>query len=468
MSAEKRRSGGCRTIPDVRAPFPLAPCAIVIALLALTACGQPTQSRAPTAERSPSPAVSEHVPTVPPDTPAASTTEPVASPDQPRPSTSPGSPVATAPASEAPSDPAAVALEFERFATGLDALTLVTHAGDGSGLVYAVEQRGLIVVVEPDGTVREPPFLDIRVRIRSGGERGLLGLAFHPDFATNGRLYVDYTDTAGDTVVSEFTADLTADPASRTADPGSERVILTVDQPYANHNGGMVAFGPDGYLYISLGDGGGGGDPDGHGQNRGTLLGSILRIDVDAQQPYAIPPDNPLVEDAAARPEIWAWGLRNPWRFSFDRVTGALFIGDVGQGAWEEIDAEPAGTGGRNYGWNIMEGPECYRQAACDTSGLVAPVAAYERAGDRCAVTGGYVYRGERFPALRGAYLFSDYCSGEVWGLDPAVALADGRAEPVVLGRSGINPGGFGEDEAGELYLAGQAGEILRIVVAEP
>ena len=443
---------------------------LAVVLVAAIACQAPTQSRAPSAVRSPAPTRSGDVAptqrTAPRLSPAASGPSPTDAAPSATVNASPSVPLSPSPPASV-FDPSGVAVAFEPFAAGLEALTLLTHADDGSGSLYAVEQRGLVLVVAPDGAVRDAPFLDVRDRVTAGGEQGLLGLAFHPGFAANGRLYVDYTDPAGDTVVSEFTVDVEEDPATRTADIRSERVILRVDQPFANHNGGMVAFGPDGCLYISLGDGGGGGDPHGHGQNLDTLLGSILRIDVDAQQPYAIPLDNPFVDEAAARPEIWAYGLRNPWRFSFDRQTGALFIGDVGQGAWEEIDAEPAGAGGRNYGWNIMEGPACFREPSCDPTGLVGPVAPYARADGRCAVTGGYVYRGARFPALAGGYLFSDYCSGEVWALDAATAVASGRAEALVVGESGISPGGFGEDESGELYLAGQGGEILRIVASE-
>ncbi|HSH21236.1 MAG TPA: PQQ-dependent sugar dehydrogenase, partial [Candidatus Caenarcaniphilales bacterium] len=199
----------------------------------------------------------------------------------------------------------------------------------------------------------------------------------------------------------------------------------------------------------------------------GSLLGKLLRIDVDAAEPYAIPADNPFTDQPPARPEIWAWGLRNPWRFSFDAETGDLFIGDVGQGKWEEIDAERGGSGGRNYGWNVMEGPDCFRQPGCDTNELTPPVAWYPRAGDNCAVTGGYVYRGQEFPALTGAYLFADYCSGTVWGLDATAAIRHGSAQAAELGASQINPAAFGEDQAGELFLVGQGGEILRLVASE-
>ena len=236
------------------------------------------------------------------------------------------------------------------------------------------------------------PWLDIGGRISSGGERGLLGLAFHPDYGTNGRFFVDYTDLSGNSVISEF-----ARAADGTADPNSERVLMHVDQPYSNHNGGMLAFGADGYLYIGFGDGGGAGDTQGSGQNLKTLLGKILRIDINSGDPYGIPASNPFQpgNTQGADFEIWDWGVRNPWRFSFDSESGALFIGDVGQNQTEEVDVEPAGQGGRNYGWNIMEGDHCYGASTCDQTGLTLPVATYSH-DEGCAVTGGYVYRGSR------------------------------------------------------------------------
>ncbi|MDQ3938559.1 MAG: PQQ-dependent sugar dehydrogenase [Chloroflexota bacterium] len=356
-------------------------------------------------------------------------------------------------------------LVLEPFASGLAPLTYLTHAADGSGLLYAVEQEGVIQVIEADGSVRPEPFLDISERVAGGGERGLLGLAFHPQHVDNGRLFVNYTDVDGHTVVAEY-----ARPTETTADPASERILLRIEQPFANHNGGMIEFGADGYLYVATGDGGGGGDPHRTGQDLGSLLGAMLRIDVDVQraEPYGVPPDNPFVGQPGARPEIWAWGLRNPWRFSFDRRTGALFIGDVGQGAWEEINAQTAGDGGQNFGWNIMEGPQCFAAADCDTSGLTVPVAAYRRDSGNCAVTGGYVYRGERFPALAGAYLLADYCSGVVWGLDAATAVERGEAELHELASAGLSPSSFGQDEAGELYLVGHDGQVLRISARQP
>ena len=345
----------------------------------------------------------------------------------------------------------------------------ITHAGDGSGRLFVVEKAGVIRIVQ-NGSLQPTPFLSIAGRVgSSGGEQGLLSVAFPPDYASKGYFYVDYTDVNGDTVVSRFY--VSGDPD--VADPASERVILTVDQPYANHNGGQLAFGPDGYLYISLGDGGSGGDPQGNGQNPATLLGNILRIDVEPAPPappvfsathwlyfplimsqggaglaYDIPPTNPFTQTAGYRDEIWAWGLRNPWRFSFDRGTGDLYIGDVGQNAYEEIDFQPAASaGGENYGWAIMEGAHCYPSGPCDSTGLVLPVAEYGHSLG-CSVTGGVVYRGPD-PDLQGIYFYGDYCSGRIWGL-----VQEGETwSTQVLTDTGLNIASFGEDEVGNVYV---------------
>ncbi|HUG47502.1 MAG TPA: PQQ-dependent sugar dehydrogenase [Candidatus Limnocylindria bacterium] len=437
--------------------------ALAIALALLTACassGQrtpgPTTGGQPggPATSSPTPgSLPTAGPTAPGDSPAGGT--PPGSPGTPATPDAPGSPDTPA---ASPFDPAAVSLAFEPFASGMGALTYLTHAGDGSGLLYAVEQAGVVRVLERDGSLRSQPLLDLTDRVRAGGEQGLLGLAFHPAYADNGRLFVNYTDHNGDTVVAEFRRS-----AEAVADPATERIVLRVEQPFRNHNGGMVVFGPDGYLYVSLGDGGGGGDPLEAGQDLGTLLGKILRIDVDGGQPYVVPADNPFVGRQEAQPEIWVWGLRNPWRMSFDRETGALLIADVGQSSWEEVNLQPAGAGGLNFGWNITEGPDCYRADSCDTAGLTAPLAWYASHGGQCAVVGGYAYRGVEFPGLAGAYFFADHCSGLVWAFDMASALASGQAEVFEMGSAGLRPSAFGEDEEGELYLVGHSGEVLRI-----
>ncbi len=354
-------------------------------------------------------------------------------------------------------DPRGVRLGLRTVARGFSAPLLVTHAGDGTGRLFVVEQVGRIRVLR-DGRVQGEPFLDIASLVTAGGEQGLLGLAFHPRFESNGRFFVNYTDRAGDTVIAEYRA---RGGANR-ADPGSARVLLRVDQPFSNHNGGALAFGPDGFLYVATGDGGSGGDPMGNGRRLDTLLGKLLRIDVDRGRPYGIPEDNPFLGRSGARPEIWAFGLRNPWRLSFDRQTGDLWIGDVGQGELEEIDRAWAGrAGGQNYGWNVMEGTQCFSPPdGCDRDGLVRPVAVYPtRLG--CAVIGGYVYRGARFPALQGGYFFADFCAGVVFAIDSG---GRGPREPVILLDTNHAISSFGEDEQGELYLTDlQGGEVLQV-----
>jgi glucose/arabinose dehydrogenase len=352
----------------------------------------------------------------------------------------------------------AQALTLEPFAEGCRARVLVTGEGSGSGRLYAVEQVGRIRLLSAEGEVRDEPFLDIADRVLAGGERGLLGLAFHPDYATNGRLFVDYT-RAGDgaTVIAEFHAD------GRSADSASERILLVIPQPYPNHNGGMIAFDDTGMLLVGMGDGGGGGDPNGNAQDPRALLGKLLRIDVDGEEPYAIPSDNPFADGAAGAPEIWALGLRNPWRFSMDRATGDAWIGDVGQGTWEEVDVIPAGQGGLDFGWNVMEGLDCYESAGCDTEGRTLPVATLGHDTGVCSVIGGYVYRGERDPALEGSYVFSDYCSGDLWLLPADDGVAGRDVEPVRAGHHDGAIVSFGEDDEGELYIVDHGGTILRL-----
>jgi glucose/arabinose dehydrogenase len=333
------------------------------------------------------------------------------------------------------------------------------HAGDGSGRVFIVEQRGVIQIRKP-GQNGSKIFLDISDRVTSGGELGLLGLAFHPNFPENGRFFVNYTARTGGlhTVVSEFRVNDHPDEA----DERIERILLTVPQPYSNHNGGEIAFGSDGLLYIALGDGGAGNDPNGNGQNLSALLGKVLRIDVDraeGKKAYGIPPDNPFVKRRNAAPEIWAYGLRNPWRFAFDPVTGWLFAGDVGQNAREEIDVIKKGG---NYGWNVMEGTICTPgvNRTCKSNRFEAPIIDYPRS-EGTTVTGGYVYRGNAIPALCGVYIYGDYGSGRIWGL-----RYDGSAviEQQKLLESGRRISAFGQDEQRELYVVDYAGEILKIV----
>ena len=379
---------------------------------------------------------------------------------QPDPSTPPTTTSPTA--SEAPQlDLGAVAIRLRRIATGLASPLYLNHAGDGSGRTYVVEQPGRIRVIDSAGKLRGT-FLDIRARIASGGERGLLGLAFHPEFESNRRFFVNYTRRGdGDTIVSEFKA-----RSGTSADVGSEEILLHIEQPYANHNGGWIGFGPDGFLYIATGDGGSGGDPQNRAQNLGTLLGKMLRIDVDEGRTYTSPEDNPFAKRSGARPEIWAYGLRNPWRASFDRQTGDFFIGDVGQGSWEEIDAQPASSGGgENYGWRRMEGNDCF-DSNCSRTGLKLPTTQYQTGpGGACAVTGGYVYRGAQHATLVGAYFFADYCNGRIYALDAAAAVRGETSHRMVLD-SGAQISSFGEDEAGELYLTDLGGGAVYQVQA--
>lgn len=350
-------------------------------------------------------------------------------------------------------DAGSVEVELEPFLSGLEAPLLVTHAGDGSGRLYVVEQGGTIRTVV-DAQVQSQAFLDISELTEAGGERGLLGLAFHPEFESNGRFFVNYTDQGGDTIVASYLAD------GEQADPASGSVLLKIEQPYANHNGGHLEFGPDGYLYIATGDGGSAGDPQENGQDTDALLGKLLRIDVDEDDPYGIPPDNPFADGAGGAPEVWAYGLRNPWRFTFDPDSATLWVGDVGQGELEEIDRVPDDRAGLNFGWNEMEGSRCYEGADCDPSGKVLPITEYTH-DLGCSVTGGYVYRGRNFPELQGGYLFADYCSGNMWVIDAAV---DGPVEPTLVSSSERALSSFGRDEDGELYVTDiGSGEVLRV-----
>jgi hypothetical protein len=368
-------------------------------------------------------------------------------------------------------------IALEEVAAGFTSPTHVTGAFDGSRRVFVVEQAGTIRVVH-DGSVAAEPFLDIRGRVESGGERGLLSVAFHPRFADNGWFYVNYTARiAGKltTRVSRFSA------AQRgAADPGSELVLLSIEQPYSNHNGGQIAFGPDGYLYVGMGDGGSSNDPHNHAQNLNSLLGKMLRIDVDRAQPpraYSIPPGNPFAGRPDARPEIWAYGLRNPWRFSFDAADGRLFVADVGQNAVEEVDLVVRGG---NYGWRIMEGDICtpHFGASCDRGGLELPIQVH-RHPEGGSITGGFVYRGLAIEPLCGIYLYADYVSGRLWGLRhdgrrvSAARELIGPALPArIAARLGVAASGrlppissFGEDDQREILVADHAGgRILRVV----
>jgi glucose/arabinose dehydrogenase len=347
-------------------------------------------------------------------------------------------------------------VEVKPFAQVAGGPLAIAAPHDGSGRLFVASQAGQIWSVDADGRVLPDPMIDLAPFIVSGYEQGLLGLALHPDFPNDPRAFVNYTGENGDTSISS----IALDPSNRDRfDVSSLRRLLFIDQPYANHNGGGTLFGPDGFLYLALGDGGSGGDPHGNGQSLDTLLGKILRIDIDAgDRDYGIPADNPFAS-TDGMDEIWHYGLRNPWRLSFDRATGDLWIGDVGQGAWEEIDVARDGAGGLNFGWNRMEGAHCFGAESCDSAGLVLPVTEYGH--DRgCTVIGGYVYRGSASPLLQGAYLFADYCSGTIFAIDGSTA---GPVAPAEVGHVDGSVSAFGEDEAGELYLTTLDGNVYRV-----
>jgi glucose/arabinose dehydrogenase len=360
--------------------------------------------------------------------------------------------------------PDASAVQLVEIATGFDRPLGFASPHDGTGRLFVVQQSGRIRMIE-NGGYKEPAFLDLTDVISQdvfGGsytERGLLGMAFHPNFAENGQFFVNYTDLGGHTQVVRYQV-MADDPDQ--ADASSAVPLLTVRQPYWNHNGGHLAFGPDGYLYIGLGDGGSAGDPQGNGQNPSALLGKMLRIDVDNGEPYGIPDDNPFVSDSRYAPEIWALGFRNPWRYSFDRATGDLYVADVGQGDWEEVNFQPAtSTGGENYGWNIYEGNHLF-EGGTGPESFVAPIAEYDHNAG-ISITGGYVYRGAAIPDLQGAYLYGDWGSGRIW-----VAYRDDSggwqsSEFMVTGHAISS---FGEDEQGELYLVDYSGRVLRFEAA--
>lgn len=462
---------------------------VLLLSLGLAACGQPTEAvtAAPTAAPTQTPTsapptstATSQPPSVVPTRTATFTVEPTATlpSTTPQPSntvpahtaTSTPQPTATITPEPSPTmtpsggqvvDPARVRVELRLITGGLDTPVGLAHAGDGSGRLFVVEKVGRIRVVQ-DGALVAAPFLDIVDRVGSSqNEQGLLGLAFHPKYAENGFFFVNYTDRQGDTVVSRFSV---SGDAAR-AEPDSEAVLLRIDQPAGNHNGGHLAFGPDGRLYVGTGDGGGAGDRYGNGQNGQTLLGAMLRLGVDGGSPYTVPADNPFVGDPNVRDEIWALGLRNPWRYSFDRLTGDLYIADVGQNQYEEINVQRAGTpGGQNYGWPIMEGLHCFPEdRSCERAGLTVPVWEYDH-GQGCSVTGGYVYRGEEFPILQGLYLVGDYCSGRIWGLASRGGTGADGWVAALLAQADVRLSSFGEDERGELYLVDMArGELFKI-----
>ncbi|MGI8785292.1 MAG: PQQ-dependent sugar dehydrogenase [Acidobacteriota bacterium] len=349
---------------------------------------------------------------------------------------------------------------LETVVSGLSSPIYVTHAGDGSGRLFILEQSGRIRIFK-SGQLLATPFLNLTGSIESGGEKGLLGLAFHPAFETNRRFFVNYTARISGTLRT-FVVEYRASAANPDVAETTGTAVLDFVQPFDNHNGGMIEFGSDGYLYIATGDGGAGGDPNNNGQSKATLLGKILRIDVDSASPYTVPSDNPFVGEAGARSEIWAYGLRNPWRFSFDRLTGRLIAGDVGQNAIEEVDIIVRGG---NYGWRIMEGTRCFNPpAGCNTAGLRLPIGEYAHTenGGSGSVTGGYVYRGPQATSLKGAYIFGDYVSSRIWVLEEGSNGVWTRTQ--VLRPAAVLISSFGEDEQGELYVVDHRGSVSRIL----
>jgi len=368
------------------------------------------------------------------------------------------------------------AIELEQVVPGLTQPTTVTNAGDGSGRIFIVQETGEILILV-NGSVLPTPFLDISDLVGQTAEHGLLGLAFHPDYVSNGFFYVDYTRVDdGTTVVARYQVSA-GDP--NVADPDSAQIVLTQDQPGGDHNGGQLAFGPDGYLYISIGDGGCCGDPFQTGQDLETWLGKILRVDIngddfpgDPDRNYAVPPDNPFL-GGPGLDEIWAYGLRNPWRCSFDRTTGDFFIADVGQDTWEEVNFQPASsTGGENYGWSVLEGMHCFNDnppGSCDdflNGGSTLPILEYHHAPE-CSITGGYRYRGQSYPDLEGIYFYADFCTGRIWG---ATQQVNGTWESQELLVAGFSISTFGEDETGELYVVEYDGDqsVLYRIVGTP
>ncbi len=415
----------------------------------------------------PRPTIVSQASPLPPTVPPANTPTPTAEPTSPPPTVAPMVDSAPQPAEPPPTDAPAptdipalesLVVQLLPVASGLAEPVYLTHAGDGSERLFVVEQPGRILIVQA-GQVNPVPFLNITDRVGSeASEQGLLSAAFHPHYADNGLFFVNYTNKQGDTVLARY--QVSANPNQ--ADPATAKILLTIAQPYANHNGGQLAFGPDGYLYLGTGDGGSANDPHGNGQNLGTLLGKILRLDVDNGDPYGVPESNPFVGQPDARPEIWSFGWRNPWRFSFDPATGDMFIADVGQNQYEEINVEPVGApGGLNYGWRLMEGLHCFNPPDCDPAALPVelPITEYSHQ-QGCSVTGGFVYRGSQFPALTGVYFYGDYCTGTVWGVrrNPT-----GQWEQAQLLQSGANITSFGQDEVGEVYLVTHQGDVFQL-----
>lgn len=349
----------------------------------------------------------------------------------------------------------AQSINLEEFATGFTAPVEITHANDSR--MFVVQQNGIIKIIQPNGSVNSANFLDISSKITYGGERGLLGLAFHPQYSTNGYFFVYYNDTSGNITVARYTRSSNPD----VADAATEKIILNQPKPFDNHNGGSIHFAPDGYLWIVTGDGGSGGDPNNNGQNKNSLLGKLLRLDINSTGPYNIPADNPFVGTDGAD-EVWAYGLRNAWKFNFDTVSGNVMIADVGQGNIEEINRMPITQSGINYGWRCYEGNNAYNTSGCAAqSTMTFPVAAYNHSGGRCSITGGYVYRGLQYPALQGKYIFADYCSTQIGILNNDDSITWSAAF------SGNNFSTFGINNQNELFVAAvNNGKIFKVTTS--
>jgi len=343
-------------------------------------------------------------------------------------------------------------INLEQFATGFTAPVEIRHANDNR--MFVVQQNGIIKIVQPNGTVNPTNFLNISSKITYGGERGLLGLAFHPQYATNGYFFVYYNDTSGNITVARYTISSNPDVADAT----TEKIILNQPKPFSNHNGGSIHFAPDGYLWIVTGDGGSGGDPNNNGQNKNSLLGKLLRLDINSSGPYNIPPGNPFIGIDGAD-EVWAYGLRNAWKFNFDTVSGNVMIADVGQGNIEEINRMPITQAGINYGWRCYEGNDPYNTSGCAAqSTMTFPVAAYDHSGGKCSITGGYVYRGSQYPVLQGKYIFADYCSTQIGILNSDDSITWSAAF------SGNNFSTFGINNQNELFVAAvNNGKIFKV-----
>ena len=417
---------------------------LILLVLFLTACASPGTQ--PTPIQTPGPFT---------DTVPAPVMDPSGSPP-PNVGVTATLPPASPAVSDAKTFPDPTAYKWTDIVSGFVSPDDIQFPDDSSGRMFVVEQAGRILVVE-NGRILAPAFLDIRDRVGSGGnEQGLLGLAFHQDFKDNPYFYVNYTDQNGNTVIARFQAH------GDTADSASEKDLLHISQPFPNHNGGGMVFGPDGYLYLGLGDGGSQGDPNGNGQNTNVLLGKILRIDIDHGDPYLIPSGNPFAS-VGGRPEIWAYGLRNPWRFSFDKKTGNLYIADVGQDLWEEVDVVTGNPAGLNYGWNYYEGLHPYSGQPPAGIKFTFPVTEYNHQGGRCSETGGYVYRGA-MPEWQGIYLYADFCSGTIWGLlhspDPK-SQTPWLSQALFETHASITS--FGQDPSGEIYFADRRGTIYRL-----